>query len=347
MKTIDRSKPVFISGATGYVAGWIVKKLLEEGFTVHAGVRDPNNTDKLNGLNSIASNSPGSIKYFKSDLLEANSYKEAMEGCELVFHTASPFNLNIKDAQKELIDPALKGTENILNTVNETPSVKRVVLTSSVAAIYGDVSDAQLIPNGVFTEANWNTTSSLKNSPYSYSKTLAEKRAWELEKEQSRWDMVVINPSFVMGPGISLNQTSESFNFMRQMIDGSTKMGVPALEFGVIDVRDLAEAHYKAAFLEKASGRHIISADSLSMLQIAKMIGNKFGNTFPVAKKELPKFLMYLSVPFIGFTFSWVKNNVGWHLKFDNSKSRNELKLHYRPLEETIIDFVEQLSSKD
>jgi nucleoside-diphosphate-sugar epimerase len=347
MKAIDRSKPVFISGATGYVAGWIVKKLLEEGFTVHAAVRDPNNTNKLKELNSIASDNPGSIKYFKSNLLEANSYKDAMEGCELVFHTASPFKLKIKDAQKELVDPALKGTENLLKTVNETSSVKRVVLTSSVAAIYGDVSDSKLIPNGIFSEANWNTTSSLKNSPYSYSKTLAEKRAWEIEKEQSRWDLVVINPSFVMGPGISPSATSESFKFMKQMIDGSTKMGVPSLEFGVVDVRDLALAHFNAAFMENTKGRHIISADSLSMLQIAKMIGDKFGNKFPVAKKELPKFLMYLTGPFIGFTFSWVKNNVGWHLKFDNSKSRNELKLNYRPLDETIIEFVEQISTRD
>lgn len=345
MKTIDRTKPVFISGATGYVAGWIVKKLLEEGFTVHAAVRNPNDSDKLRYLNEIAEKGSGAIQYFKADLLIENSYKEAMEGCELVFHTASPFSLNVKDAQKELVDPALKGTENILKTVNECASVKRVVLTSSVAAIYGDASDAKHAPNGLLTEAFWNESSSLKNSPYSYSKTLAEKKAWEIVKAQDRWDMVVINPSFVMGPGISPTATSESFKFIKQLIDGSTKMGVPSLEFGVIDVRDLAEAHFKAGFNENANGRNIISADSLRMLQIANIIGDKFGDKYPVAKKELPKFLLYLVGPFMGFSFSWIKNNVGWPLKFDNSKGKNELKMTYRPLDETIIEFVEHVSA--
>jgi dihydroflavonol-4-reductase len=345
MKTIDRTKPVFISGATGYVAGWIVKKLLEEGFSVHAAVRNPNDSSKLQYLNEIAAASSGTIKYFKADLLIENSYKEAMEGCELVFHTASPFSLNVKDAKKELVDPALKGTENILKTVNECASVKRVVLTSSVAAIYGDAIDAQQAPDGLLTEAYWNESSSLKNSPYSYSKTLAEKKAWEIVRAQDRWDMVVINPSFVMGPGISPTATSESFKFIRQLIDGSTKMGVPALEFGVIDVRDLAEAHFRAGFYENAKGRNIISAKSVSMLQMAKIISDNFGDKYQVAKKELPKFLLYLVGPFMGFSFSWIKNNVGWPLKFDNSKAKNELKMQYRPINETIIEFVQHVST--
>lgn len=129
MKIIDKTKPVMLTGATGYVAGWIVKKLLDEGMTVHAAVRDPENLNKLKYLDKLAANSIGAIKYFKSDLLEQGSYKKAMEGCELVFHTASPFTLSVKDAQKQLVDPALKGTENVLETVNETASVKRVVLT--------------------------------------------------------------------------------------------------------------------------------------------------------------------------------------------------------------------------
>ena len=340
---IDKTKPVLITGATGYVAGWIVKKLLDEGLTVHAAVRDPENEEKLKYLNKLAQNSAGTIKYFKSDLLEPNSYNEAMEGCELVFHTASPFTLSVKDAQKQLVDPALRGTENVLNTVNNTSSVKRVVLTSSVVAVYGDAIDAKRIPNKTFTENNWNTTSSVDHQPYSYSKVVAEKKAWEMQEKQDRWDLTVINPAFVMGPGINPNATSESFTFFRRLINGESKMGVPYLEFGVVDVRDLATAHYNAGFMENAKGRHIISAESVSMLKMAEIIRDKVGDDYPLPKKELPKFLVYLAAPFAGLSLKFVKNNVGLPLRFDNSKSRNELGINYRPMEETIIDLFEQL----
>ncbi|MCB9205699.1 MAG: NAD-dependent epimerase/dehydratase family protein, partial [Flavobacteriales bacterium] len=123
MTTIDRSKPVMVTGATGYVAGWLVKKLLEEGLTVHAAVRDPKNKTKLAHLDELAANSAGSIKYFKADLLQPGSYAEAMEGCELIYHTASPYTLTVNNPQKELIDPALKGTQNVLSQASETPSV--------------------------------------------------------------------------------------------------------------------------------------------------------------------------------------------------------------------------------
>jgi len=149
---INKSQPVMITGATGYVAGWAVKRLLEEGLTVHSPVRDPENPEKLKYLNELAENTPGEIKYFKADLLDDGSYAEAMAGCQIVFHTASPFKVNVVDPQKELVDPAQLGTRNVLEEVNRTPSVKRVVLTSSCAAIYGDNTDLNKTPNGIFTE---------------------------------------------------------------------------------------------------------------------------------------------------------------------------------------------------
>ena len=108
---VDKNSPVLVTGATGYVAGWIVKRLLDEGLIIHAPVRNPENGEALKYLNALAEKSKGSIRYFKADLLEAGSYDEAMKGCELVFHTASPFKNIVKDPQKDLVDPALKGDE--------------------------------------------------------------------------------------------------------------------------------------------------------------------------------------------------------------------------------------------
>lgn len=339
---IDKTKPVMVTGATGYVAGRIVEKLLNEGLTVHAPIRSPENKDKTKYLDAIASQSTGSIKYFKADLLNEGSYDEAMQGCELVYHTASPFNIGAKNPQKELVDPALKGTENVLKSVNKTSSVKRVVLTSSVVAIYGDNVDMKETINNEFTEENWNTTSSVDHQPYPYSKTVAEKKAWEINKAQDRWDMVVINPSFVMGPGINPHATSESFSVMKQMGDGTLKAGVPDWIFGCVDVRDLAVAHYNGGFKPDASGRHIINAEEFSMLEMGKAISEKFPD-YPTPSKQLPKWLIWLMGPMFDMKRKVIAKNVGHPVKFNNTKSKEQLGVTYRPLKTTLVEFFSQL----
>lgn len=346
MTQIDTSKPVLVTGATGYVAGWLVKRLLEAGLTVHAAVREPENKAKLAHLDALADETPGNIKYFASDLLTPGSYAEAMQGCELVFHTASPFSLDVKDAQKQVIEPAVEGTRNVLEQANATASVKRVVLTSSCAAIYADCSDLKKTPDGVFTEAIWNTTASLDYQPYSYSKTLAEKTAWEISEAQSQWDLVVINPSFVMGPALNPHGTSsESISLLKQMGDGTMKMGVPNLGIGLVDVRDVAQAHYLAGFKPDAKGRHITSGHNSSFLEMAQALQPRFGKDFPISAKALPKWLLMLAGPLINkaMTRRYLKNNLNQAWNADNSKSRNELGLTYRPLQETMEDAFQNL----
>ena len=338
---IDKSKPVMVTGATGYVAGWLVKQLLEAGITVHAAVRNPNNEKKLTHLNEIAAKSSAKIKYFKSDLLQEGSYAEAMKGCELVFHTASPFTNEFKDAQKELIEPAVKGTQNVLNTANATDSVKRVVVTSSCAAIYSDAIDCANAPNGVLTEDVWNTRSSLKYQPYSYSKTLAEKAAWEMAKNQSRWDLITINPSFVMGPNLNPKMSnSESLSVLTQLGDGTMKAGVPKMGLGLVDVRDVANAHYLAGFTPSAKGRYITSAHNSNFLEMALALQPKFGDKYPIPKKSLPKWLLMIVGPFANklFTRSFIRNNVNIEWKADNSKIKKELGMTFKPLQTTMED---------
>lgn len=341
MTTIDQSKPVMVTGATGYVAGWLVKQLLEAGLTVHAAVRNPSKTEKIAHLEQIAAASKGSIKYFKADLLEDGSYAEAMEGCELVYHTASPFTSNFEDAQKDLVDPAVLGTKNVLEQANKTTSVKRVVLTSSCASIYTDASEVKDTPKGMLTEDIWNTTASLEYQPYSYSKTMAERAAWEINEKQSRWDLVVINPCLVMGPPLNPKATtSESFNLLKQLGDGTLKTGVPNVGIGLVDVRDVADAHFQAGFRPEAEGRHITCGHNTNFLALAQALQPKYGKDYPVPKNALPKWLVVLAGPLLDKSLDrkFLRNNVNHVWRADNSKSREKLGVTYRPMQETMED---------
>ena len=345
MTQIDKSKPVMVTGATGYVAGWIVKRLLDEGLTVHAPVRDHKSAEKLQHLNKIAGNAPGEIIFYEADLLAEGSYAGAMAGCQIVFHTASPFKLDVADPQKELVEPAQLGTRNVLEEVNRTSSVKRVVLTSSCAAIYGDNADLKATPKGIFTEEIWNTSSSLEHQPYSYSKTVAEKEAWKINRKQTRWDLVVINPSFVVGPGINPHATSESFKLVKQFGDGSMKSGAPRIGFGVVDVRDLAEAHFRAAFTPEAQGRYVISGHNTDTIGMAEALIDKFGKDYPIPRKSMPKWLVWLVAPMINksLTRKWVSLNVNLPWIADNSKGVRELNMQYRPIKDSMTEFFQQL----
>lgn len=345
MTVLDPNAPILVTGATGYVAGRLVERLLEQGHTVHAAVRNPEDRSKLRHLNEPAEGLPGSIRFFKSDLLEPGSYAEAMAGCELVFHTASPFTMDVKDPVAELIKPARLGTRNVLESANQTPSVKRVVVTSSCAAIYGDNADLAETSGGVFTEDDWNTSSSVDHQPYSYSKTMAEREAWNIAGEQDRWDLVTVNPSLVLGPGLDPHGTSESFNMMKQFGDGTLKMGVPRWGLGVVDVRDLAEAHVRAGFVPEAGGRYIVSGHNTDLADLAGPLRDHFGDEYPFPTRTTPKWLIWMVGPVINksVTRKTIQLNVGLPWKADNSKGVRELGLRYRPLEETVVDFFQQM----
>jgi len=342
--TLSTDAPVLVTGATGYVAGWLVKELLEAGVTVHAAVRDPAAANKLAHLTAIADEAPGEIRFFQADLLQPGSYEQAMQGCSVVFHTASPFTVTVRDPQRELIDPAVQGTRNVLKTAAATSSVKRVVVTSSCAAIYTDAIDCRNAPGGVLTEDIWNTTASLAYQPYSYSKTLAEKEAWRIADGQDRFRLVTVNPSLVIGPALARKPTSESFNIVRQMGDGTMKQGAPKLGIGVVDVRDLAKAHVAAGFLKHVEGRHIISGHNTNLLELGKALIEKYGDRYPVPRKSLPKWVVWTVGPIVsGIPRKFVKNNVDVKWRADNSKSKRALGVTYRPYKESMEDMFAQM----
>jgi nucleoside-diphosphate-sugar epimerase len=341
----DTSKPALVTGATGYIAGWIVKGLIEQGITVHAAVRDPENKAKYAHLTALVKDYPDQLKFFKADLLDEGSFDEAMADCGIVFHTASPFTSKFQDAQTELVDPAVNGTRNVLESANRTQSVTRVVVTSSCAAIYGDAADCLTMPNGELTEDIWNTSSRLDHQPYSYSKTQAEKIAWDIANAQNRWSMVTINPSLVMGPGVALQPNSESVSILKQFGDGTMKYGVPKFEIGIVDVRDVADAHLRAGYMAEANGRHIICAKTMSMLEIGQVLEKKFGSDWPFPHSTAPKWLLWAFGPIFNkaFTREMISKNIGHSWQANNTKSKEKLGMNYRNPETAITDMFTQM----
>ncbi len=339
----DKSpKNVMVTGASGYLASWIVKMLLEEGHTVHGTVRDASQKDKTAHLDALNREHGGRLKLFEADLLKEGSSKQAMEGCGVVIHTASPFFIqNVKSSEKELIKPALEGTRNVLQSVNVTPEVQKVVLTSSMVAIYGDSRDIKKTEKGYFTEEHWNETSSASNQPYPYSKTLAEREAWKIHDSQDRWALAVINPGFILGPSVSERLDGASVSFMKQLGDGTFKQGVPEYFFGVVDVRDVSRAHVLAAFNPDASGRYITCNTVMSMPDMAKIIRDNYPE-YPVPKSRVPKPMFWLLAPLFGIKRREVAKNVGIPINFDNVRSR-EIGLTYRPVDETLIEHFKQM----
>jgi len=332
-----------VTGASGYAASWVVWEFLSRGATVRATVRDPDNQAKCQHLIDMGKELPGTLELVKADLLEPGSFDEAVSGAGAVIHMASPFFIGkIKDPYAQFINPAVEGTKNVLDAVNKAESVTAVVLTSSVAAVYGDSRDLPKAPDGRFTEDDWNTSSSADHAPYSFSKTLAEKTAWDMHAAQSRWRLSTINPAFILGPSKTPRGDSESVKFIRDMLRGVYKMGAPPLCFGVVDVRDVAKAHVEAAIRPDARGRYILVAEPKTFLEMGQILRARLGDGYPFPTRVLPKFLLYLAGPSQGLSWKFVRGNAGYLVDFDTTRSREQLGIEYTPVEDTLQQHAEQ-----
>ena len=342
---VDTPDTVLVTGASGYIASWVIKYLLDEGFTVHGTVRNLSEESRCRHLQAL-DGAKERLRLFEADLLHEGSFDSAMEACAAVFHTASPFRaIGVVNPRKELIEPAVSGTGNVLRSVNRSSEVHRVVLTSSVAAIYGDAADVLEYPGGIMTESNWNNSSSDSHQPYSFSKTLAEKEAWKIAKEQIRWSLVVINPGFVFGPSLTPRTDSTSIDSLLTMLNGKFKAGVPDYHFAMVDVRDVARAHVNALLRPGSSGRHILAAETLSFIEVARILREYRGDRYPIPKSVLPSWLLYAVGPFMGFGWKFNRRNLGIPIAFDNTYSKTDLGIDYRPMRQTLLDHLEQIES--
>ncbi|KAM3751873.1 hypothetical protein ACB098_04G144500 [Castanea mollissima] len=261
-----------VTGGTGFIAAYLVKTLLEKGHTVRTTVRDPGDVGKVGFLLEF-NGAKERLKIMKADLRIEGSFDEALQGVDGVFHVASPVLVQYDDnIQETMINPCIKGTLNVLSSCSKASSVKRVVLTSSCSSIRYRDDVQQVSP---LNESHWSDPDYCKryNLWYAYAKTLAEKEAWRIAKENGM-DLVVVNPSFVVGPLLTPQPTSTLFLILA-IIKG-TRGEYPNLTIGFVHIDDVIAAHILAMDEKKASGRLICSGSVAHWSQVIEMLRAKY-----------------------------------------------------------------------
>ena len=323
------------------MAAELVKQLLEGGYRVRGTTRNVAKAREAAHLIGL----PGAkerLELVEADLDEPGAFDDAVVGCEYIMHIASPYVLDVDDPQRDLVDPAVNGTLSVLQSAQKTGAVKRVVLTSSFAAVSGPPKD------GVWTEEDWNTTSSLDYGAYAYSKTMAERAAWDfMEKSGVGFDLVVINPTGVVGPSI-VSRVNQTHQFFVAMTRGEYP-GIISLDFPFVDVRDVAKAHVLAMERPNANGRYILAAGTRTFRQLVELsekagLGEKYKLPKLALDNSLGNMVVRLAASFQPKgTSQFLKNAVGNTYEIDTSKTHEELGLEFRDLDESLIDAMKDL----
>lgn len=301
-----------MTGAGGFLGSWLLKVLLSKNYLVHGTVRDP--ADEKYAHSKTIGKASENLKLFKADLLDYNSLCSAIKGCEGVFHVASPVpSTTVPNPEVELIEPAVKGTLNVLRACDEA-KVKRVVIVSSVVAVCMNPS----LPKGQVMDENWWSDKEYCRATknwYCLSKTEAESEAWEFAK-RSGLDVVTICPSLILGPNL-LSAVNASSKVLIKLL----KEGYESLENKLrhlVDVRDVAEALLLVYEKPEAEGRYICTAHEIRTEDLVEKLRNIYPNY------NYPK--------------SFTEEEEGINL---SSEKLQRLGWSYRPLEETLIDSVE------
>ncbi|MFR0352395.1 NAD-dependent epimerase/dehydratase family protein [Streptomyces sediminimaris] len=335
------AEPVLVTGGTGFVGSHLVLRLLERGYRVRTTVRAAAGGARIRPLVDMRERFPGRLELFEADLLVEGSFDEATDGCAVVFHVASPFLMpeKIKDPWRDVVEPALVGTRNVVGSVQRTPGVRRFVFTSTVGAVFGDYADVLEMEGRVLRESCFNTTSTVENNPYHYAKTVAEQAAWEAADAQERWRMVALNAGLVLGPSLTPASRSGSLFLLDELFKGYFFYGAPDFSFTTVDVRDLADAHIAAAERPQARGRYIVAARRMtSFHEMARVIRRRYPADLRLPRTRLPHWPVRILGPAFGLTQDYIRKHLGIRFEVDNSRGVRELGISYRPVEETLLD---------
>jgi len=293
-KILNKMKKVLVTGISGFVGQHCAAELLKKGYSVRGSVRSLLNTSGvLEGISKEV-DPKGNIDFCELDLMKDTGWDKAMEGCDYVLHVASPFVVKEPKNENELIKPAVDGTLRALKAAKKA-GVKRVVLTSSTAAMQGGKTGTIIID-----ESSWTNVDAKNVTAYFKSKTLAEKSAWDFIKNQtddSKLELVVINPGPIYGPTLTGNLSNEAMDFFKKLITGKVPM-LPHAYSVMSDVRDVAAIHVASLENDKANGnRFIVTTEKVHAIQeIAQIL--KSNGYEKVSTKLAPTFLLKFMAKF-------------------------------------------------
>ena len=321
---------VFVSGGSGYIAGFLIKQLIDEGWMVHTSIRD---LGKEAAVRTSLTTDDNKLKFFAADLISDKGWAEAMAGCSHVAHVASPFPPAAPKHEDELIVPARDGALRALRAAKEA-GVSRFVLTSSMAAIaYGHGAADHIV-----TEADWTDVNSPDAYPYVKSKTIAERAARDwIAAEGGTMEFVSVNPSLVLGP-LQSGDFSTSLEAIKKLLEGSVP-GLPNFGFGIVDVRDVADMHVRCLTAPDMAGeRFICSGPFMTMSDIAKVLREGLGKQArKVPTRRLPNWAVRIAALFDPMVRQ-VLGELGNRRESPPVHAREKLGWIPRPADESILD---------
>ena len=339
MNEDNQSTSVLVTGASGYIAMHCVLQLLQEGYRVRGTLRTPSREKNLRQAFARHIDADGRLEFVTADLMSDEGWADAAANCRYILHVASPNPPYLPKDEDELIIPARDGTLRVLRAAANA-GVQRVVLTSSIAAIIGG-HDAD---ERVFSEEAWANTDG-EITAYSKSKTFAERAAWDFVKNSpdgQKLELVVINPSYVLGPFLDEDiplSVEIVGKLMRRDAPGSARIHLP-----MVDVRDVATAHLLAMTSRQAVGmRFICSVESYWMQEVAIILDKHFaGRGYRIPTRQLPDFFVRLFALYDG-SVKRILPSLGKKTEVSSDRLRNTLDWQPRPVEEAIVETAESL----
>ncbi len=322
-------KKVLLTGISGYIGLHCAVELLKNGYSVKGSIRSLSKAEEVTKLIKNEIDPAGKLEFCELDLLKDDGWDEAATDCDYVMHVASPFFSKIPKNENELIKPAVEGTLRALKAANNA-NIKRVVLTSSMVAMLGDIMGDENINQNSWTQVNAkNATAYLK------SKTLAEKNAWEFVKDK-KMELVTIHPGPVYGPTIANNLSGESMTLFKRILTGELKQMIHA-SINMSDVRDVAKVHVLALENEQAKGQRFIVATEKahSFPEITNLL--KSNGYEQVGTKVAPNFMVKLLANFDS-EMKGMMPYVGKKYEGDVSKTMNTFNWTPVPFAEMVFD---------
>lgn len=329
---MEKKETVLVTGGSGFIACYCMITLLNNGYKVRATLRSLKKAELVKQMLK-----EGGIKTFEdlsfaeADLQNEASWEKAVEGCQYVIHTASPTPHTEAKTEDDFVIPARNGVLFVLRAAKKE-GVKRVVLTSAFGAVsYGTLKDTP------YTEEDWTVLNDTV-FPYQRSKTISEKAAWEfIRTEGDGMELSVVNPTTVMGPVLS-SDYAHSIQIIKQMLNGEMK-GCPKLVTGYVDVRDVADLHFRALTMPEANGQRFIavSGEALSMLDVAKILRKNLGHIAgKTPAKELPNWMIRILAVF-NPKIKMIVPHLGLVKRASNEKAKTVLNWNPGSAEEAIV----------